>query len=61
MIKDLLALMRFRNQHPAFSLEGQIEVALTGEHGLRITRKQGEHFAVLDADLKRHTFEIRCS
>ncbi|MCB6724401.1 sucrose phosphorylase [Blautia producta] len=61
VIKDLLALMRFRNRHPAFSLEGQIEVALTGEHGLRITRKQGEHFAVLDADLKRHTFEIRCS
>lgn len=61
VVKALLELMRFRNRHPAFSLEGQIEVELIGEYGLCITRKQGEHFAVLDADLKRHTFEIRCS
>ena len=40
---------------------GELEIADTPDHPLKLTRKCGPHWAVLEADLKRHTFEIQCS
>ena len=56
VVKKLRELMRLRGSHPAFG--GECETSLVGEHGLRITRRNGEHRLTLSADLKTHAFAI---
>lgn len=58
VVKKLLELMRFRNEFPAFNIEGDIETELVGENGLKIIRTYDGYTAVLDADLKNHHFKI---
>ena len=59
VVRKLLALMRFRNRHPAFG--GEFELEDCGKEELRILRKNGSNWARLTADLKRKTFSITYS
>lgn len=61
VVRSLLALMRFRNRHPAFDLNGRIQVELPCPSTLEITRSFGEHTAKLRADVKNHSFAITCT
>ena len=56
VVQKLQALMHLRNTHPAF--RGECLVSLEGEHGLVITRTDGQHRLTLHADLKTHAFSI---
>ena len=56
VVKNLLSLMRFRNQCPAFS--GTCTAAWK-DGLLTIHRESGTQFAALQADLKSHVFTIR--
>lgn len=58
VVKQLRELMELRNSHPAFHLEGRIQVE-TGEHRLIITRTWQEHKIVLDADLDTYEYQIQ--
>ena len=58
VVRRLFEMMRLRNTHPAFHVDGDCRVELSGEHGLTITRTWQEHRAVLTADLKTHQFTI---
>ncbi|MDF2888859.1 MAG: sucrose phosphorylase [Lacrimispora sp.] len=58
VVKQLFELMRFRNTHPAFALEGNMEVKLKKEHELTIIRTWGTYYAALTADLKTFKFDI---
>ena len=55
VVQNLLAMMRLRNQCPAFS--GDCQVEWSGPV-LVIRRKNGESRAQLTANLKNHVFEI---
>ena len=57
VVQKLLDLMRFRNSHEGFHLDGECIVESEGSR-LTIIRKYKEHYARLDADLKNYTFEI---
>lgn len=61
VVAKLLKLMEFRNTHPAFHLDGEIEVEIFEEHNLTVKRTYGTHFAILNADLKNHVFTIQNS
>ena len=58
VVQKLFDLMRLRNRHPAFAVEGECQVELQGDSGLAITRSWRGHRAVLTADLRSHTFRI---
>lgn len=58
VVKRLFELMRFRNTHPAFAVEGTIEVNLDHEHEITITRTFDTHYARLRADLQSYQFDI---
>lgn len=58
VVQRLLDLMRFRNSHPAFHIDGDISAELPENHKLVIRRSYGEKYAVLKADLLEKTFEI---
>lgn len=58
VVRRLLELMKLRNTHPAFALEGGLQVELQGRHGLIMTRRFENHRATLTADLKTHAFSI---
>lgn len=53
--------MSFRNNHPAFAVEGNLEIRITGESGILIKRTYRNYFVELTADLKNYQFEISCS
>lgn len=59
VVKELLNYMQFRNEHPAFSLEGEIKVELFDDSLLKIARVYKTDFAILEANLKDYTFEIK--
>lgn len=61
VVRELLALMKFRNEHPAFTVEGEISVTLETDSEMMIRRSFGEHFAILHADLKTYQYTIRYS
>lgn len=61
VVRELLALMKFRNEHPAFAVEGEISVTLETDSEIMIRRSFGEHFATLHADLKTYQYTIRHS
>lgn len=61
VVKKLLNMMKFRNEHPAFSIDGDIQVEINGDHNLTIIRNYENHFARLNADLQSYQFEIQHS
>lgn len=58
VVKKLRELMILRNTHPAFAIEGDIEVSIKKETSIIITRKYGDTHITLSADLKNHSFFI---
>ena len=61
VVKEILSLMEFRNTHPAFDVEGTIEVTAGDKGAFTIRRASGDAWAELDANLADHTYEIRHS
>lgn len=61
VVKELLRLMELRNAHPAFDVEGDIEVTCGEGGAFAIRRTAGEAWAQLDANLATHEYEITCS
>jgi sucrose phosphorylase len=61
VFQKLTSLMKMRNTHPAFAIDGNCETALDGKNGIIITRRDGAHWAKLTADLKTHVFTIELS
>ncbi|CAH1855231.1 sucrose phosphorylase [Convivina intestini] len=60
VVKDLLALLAWRNDFAAFDLDGSIEVETPSATTIKITRqnKAGDHVAVLEADAANKTFTV---
>jgi sucrose phosphorylase len=58
VVKELLRLMELRNTHPAFDIEGDLEVTIPAEGKLTIRRTSGDAWAQLDADLVSHDYEV---
>ena len=58
LVQKLKELMVLRNTHPAFSLDGTIEVS-TDEDKLIITRKFGKESITLKANLTTYQFDIK--
>jgi sucrose phosphorylase len=56
VVQDQLRLIRLRNRSPAF--EGQLEIHATDDHHLRLGWRKGDHFAILDADLRECAFTV---
>lgn len=61
VVKKMLSLMEFRNNHPAFDVEGEITVELPEEGKIEIRRSSGTDYAVLKANLVDKTFTIEHS
>ena len=61
VVQELLELMKFRNSHEAFHVDGDCKVELEGENILIIKRTYKNHFASLRADLKNYKYEIKHS
>ena len=59
MVQKLMKMMRFRNTHPAF--QGELTVQDTPDRQLVLTRRQGPHWARLQADVETYDFQIRYS
>lgn len=57
VVRKLLEMMELRNAHPAFDIEGELEVSAT-EDKLCIRRSSGDAWAQLTANLTTHSFEI---
>ncbi|WP_376740914.1 sucrose phosphorylase, partial [Clostridium neonatale] len=49
VVHKLLELMRFRNNHPAFNLDGSFKVELENSNELKIIREYKEDYAILHA------------
>lgn len=60
VVQKLKELMEIRNTHPAFHLNGEIQIE-TNQDKLVITRSYGKDSITLSADLSSYTFEIRGS
>lgn len=58
VVRALRAMMELRNTHPAFDLEGDLEVTLPGPGELVMRRTSGEAWAELHADLAGRTFSV---
>ena len=58
VVKELLRLMELRNAHPAFDVEGDIEVTCGEGGAFTVRRTSGDAWAQLDADLKEHAYRI---
>ncbi len=58
VVAKLLDLMKFRNTHPAFNVEGDMKVTIPEKGKFVIRREYGNAFAELRADLVSHKFEI---
>ena len=59
VVKKLLELMQFRNEHPAF--DGEFILEDSRDNELVILRKNGAHFARLRADFETKKYTIECS
>ncbi len=57
VVQKLRAMMRYRNENPAFAVEGDMQVRAEGAR-LVITRSANGHTAVLDADLASCRFTL---
>lgn len=58
VVQKLKALMKLRNSHPAFSLDGTMHI-VAEEDKFCITRSDGMHTLTLDADLTTYEFVIK--
>jgi len=59
VVRRLIELMELRNAHPAFDIEGELEVQADGPSlRIRRTSADGGAWAQLDADLAAHTFDV---
>jgi sucrose phosphorylase len=58
VVRSLIDLMELRNSHPAFDIEGDLDVTCPAEGLLQIRRTSGDAWAQLDADLTARTFTI---
>jgi len=56
VVQDQLALIRLRNRSPAF--DGQLTVGESDDHQLHLAWRNGEHHAVLDANLETCAFTV---
>lgn len=59
VVKSLLDLMKFRNEHPAF--DGTFELESCEDNRLIIVRRNGDAYAKLVADFTTRKFDIICS
>ncbi len=59
VVKGLLELMKFRNEHPAF--DGEFILEDSNDKELVIFRKNGNHFARLRANFETKKYTIECS
>lgn len=59
VVRRLRRLLEFRAEHPAFAVDGGLEIAQTKDEVLRIRRSHEGSLAVLEADLKKRSFRIR--
>lgn len=59
VVKRLVDMMRLRSAHPAF--DGPLEILETPDHLLDLRRREGEHFARLQANLQTFDFTITYS
>jgi sucrose phosphorylase len=59
VVQRLLALMRFRNRHPAF--DGSFELLYSNDSSVAMAWRCGEHFCELFVDLNFKTSTITCS
>jgi len=57
IVNDIRDLMKLRNTNEAFGLDGEC-ITEVNSNELVITRKCGEHTAILKANLKTHDFTI---
>jgi len=57
IVSDIRDLMKFRNNNPAFGIDGECITEVNGSK-LIITRKCRENTAILKADLKTYDFNI---
>lgn len=57
VVRSLRKLMEFRNTHPAFNLDGMIQVE-TEKDKIKIERSWNGHNITLDADLRSYQFRI---
>ena len=58
VVQELLTLMRLRNTHPAFAVEGELEASLGQPDKLTIKRTYKEHWAVLAVNLTDYSYQI---
>lgn len=58
MVRRLFALMRLRNTHPAFAVEGECLPKMLDKTTLQIIRRMGENQLMLTADLATHAFQV---
>jgi sucrose phosphorylase len=60
VVRELVSLMEFRNSHPAFDIDGDMEVSVPSAGMLRIRRSSadGTAWAQLDCDLAGHSYAI---
>jgi sucrose phosphorylase len=59
VVQSLLALLRFRNHHPAFG--GRFEMAAEASDRLVLAWSRGDAFARLEADVREMRASITCS
>lgn len=58
VVRKLFELMRLRNTHPAFAVEGECLPEMLDKTTLQIIRRMGENQLMLTADLATHTFQV---
>ena len=61
VVAEQLKLLRLRAAHPAFSEKASVGAEQPDPHSLRITRRCGEAFAILEADLASADWRLRVS
>ncbi|HCM22839.1 MAG TPA: sucrose phosphorylase [Ruminococcaceae bacterium] len=61
VVQRLLELMKFRNTHPAFAVEGDLHVEMPKSDVLVLRRTAGADWAELTADFTKRQFKITCS
>ncbi len=61
VVREVLRLMELRNTHPAFAIEGDMEVSIPCAGRLTIKRSSGDDWALLDCDLATHEYSIEHS
>ncbi len=59
VVQRLTELMRLRNTHPAFAVEGELEADLPRPDLMRIRRTYRGHSAVLEVNLTDYSYRIR--